>query len=473
LLGYDNYNSVTPVTASFWDIDSSGTELSAGGSGRTAVQMRMQSTYTDSGWNFTDVWAISDTANDGYPYLLPPVTLEMPELVSDSLRGISKASATVYYRITNAGSPFPEQHGVCWNTNGMPTTEDHKTLDGPVDSAGTYCSVLSNLSPNTQYYVRPYASNVNGTVYGDELTFKTLGTPILGSFSLSGVGMDRATASAVLLSTGNPHPVQHGFCWNTRGNPDFTDARTEKGPASATGTFSSLITGLEENTLYYIRAYAINAIDSVYGQEFSFVTLGPPVVQTLALGAIDSTGVQISGKLLHPGSPAATVYGFCWDTADNPDIRHNTFESESVDTAGVFSGQITGLSANTGYYIRAYAQNSVDTVYGEILNFTTLETALGAEIPEHFSLSQNYPNPFNPHTTLKFGLPEISDVYLAIYNLNGRKVQEWVAENLNAGWHTLNWDARNPRGEALPAGVYICTIRSGAFFASKKMLLLK
>ncbi|MDX9781065.1 MAG: GLUG motif-containing protein, partial [bacterium] len=473
LLGYDNYNSETPVTASFWDIDSSGTELSAGGSGRTAVQMRMQSTYTDSGWNFTDVWAISDTANEGYPYLLPPVSIGMPELVSDSLGGITTASATAYYRITNTGSPLPEQHGVCWNTSGSPTTEDHKTLDGPVDSTGSYHSVLSSLSPNTQYYVRPYATNANGTVYGDELSFRTCGAPMLGSFSLSDIGRDRVTASAVLFNTGNPFVIQHGFCWNTNGNPDFANARSDKGPASSTGTFTSLISGLDENTRYFIRPYAINAVDSVYGQESSFFTLGPPSVQTLALGAIDSTGVQISGKLLYPGNPAATVYGFCWNTADDPDVGHYTLESESLDTAGVFGGQIAGLTANTHYYIRAYALNSVDTVYGEVMTFTTLETALGAEIPEHFTLSQNYPNPFNPYTTLKFGLPEVSDVHLAIYDLNGRKVQEWRMENQSAGWHALHWDARNPRSGMLPAGVYICSIRAGTFFASRKMLLLK
>ena len=55
LVGYDYFGT---VTASFWDIDTSGQAISAGGTGKTTVQMQTQSTFTDAGWNFVEIWGI-------------------------------------------------------------------------------------------------------------------------------------------------------------------------------------------------------------------------------------------------------------------------------------------------------------------------------------------------------------------------------------------------------------------------------
>ncbi len=71
----------------FWDIETSGQSTSDGGTGLTTAQMKTQSTYTDAGWNFPDVWNINPELNDGYPYLNFPnsvpnddVTIETPLL---------------------------------------------------------------------------------------------------------------------------------------------------------------------------------------------------------------------------------------------------------------------------------------------------------------------------------------------------------------------------------------------------------
>jgi len=64
LVGYDYFGT---VTASFWDIDTSGQAISAGGAGKTTVQMQTQSTFTDAGWNFVEIWGIGE--NQTYPYL--------------------------------------------------------------------------------------------------------------------------------------------------------------------------------------------------------------------------------------------------------------------------------------------------------------------------------------------------------------------------------------------------------------------
>jgi hypothetical protein len=89
-------------------------------------------------------------------------------------------------------------------------------------------------------------------------------------------------------------------------------------------------------------------------------------------------------------------------------------------------------------------------------------------IPEKYSLSQNYPNPFNPSTTIKFSVPEQSNVVLKIYDVLGSEVANLVNETLDAGNYTVNFDASQ-----FASGMYIYKITAGNFTTSKKMMLMK
>ena len=93
--------------------------------------------------------------------------------------------------------------------------------------------------------------------------------------------------------------------------------------------------------------------------------------------------------------------------------------------------------------------------------------------PESFTLSQNYPNPFNPETTIKYSLPEQSDVKLLIYNLLGQEVYRFELPGQSAGEHQLTWNGRNSRGNELSSGLYIYKFSAGDFVQTKKMVLLK
>lgn len=88
--------------------------------------------------------------------------------------------------------------------------------------------------------------------------------------------------------------------------------------------------------------------------------------------------------------------------------------------------------------------------------------------PTEFSLKQNYPNPFNPETSIEFSLPEASKVTLTVYNISGQVVAALLDGNLNAGNHSLMWNAQN-----IPSGVYFYSIQAGDFHDVKKCILLK
>ena len=87
---------------------------------------------------------------------------------------------------------------------------------------------------------------------------------------------------------------------------------------------------------------------------------------------------------------------------------------------------------------------------------------------KNFRLYQNYPNPFNPSTTINFSLPVDGNVVLKVYNVLGKEVATLLNGFEKAGGKEVSFNASN-----LPSGMYIYTIKSGNFSASKKMMLLK
>jgi FlgD Ig-like domain/Right handed beta helix region len=90
-----------------------------------------------------------------------------------------------------------------------------------------------------------------------------------------------------------------------------------------------------------------------------------------------------------------------------------------------------------------------------------------------YELLQNYPNPFNPSTTISFALPEAGEVTLAIYNIYGQLVRQLVAGQMNAGRHSVIWNATNNRGQQVASGVYLYVIKAGEFTAQRKLVLMK
>jgi hypothetical protein len=89
-------------------------------------------------------------------------------------------------------------------------------------------------------------------------------------------------------------------------------------------------------------------------------------------------------------------------------------------------------------------------------------------VPVTFELGQNFPNPFNPTTQIEFNLPEAAQVNLTVFNVRGQKVTTLVDGYLDAGPHTVTWDAGDNA-----SGMYFYRLQAGDFVQSKKMLLLK
>jgi len=93
---------------------------------------------------------------------------------------------------------------------------------------------------------------------------------------------------------------------------------------------------------------------------------------------------------------------------------------------------------------------------------------LDCEVPKEVRLRQNYTNLFNPTTVITFGLPQITQTRIEVFNILGRRVALLVDELKNAGYHEVSFDASN-----LSSGVYLYRLKAGDIVRTEKMMLIK
>jgi hypothetical protein len=122
-----------------------------------------------------------------------------------------------------------------------------------------------------------------------------------------------------------------------------------------------------------------------------------------------------------------------------------------------------------------YCVTSVDSEKCESGFSNFVQIKLTAEVdqpilhlPENFELSQNYPNPFNPTTTIQYTLPEKARVKITIFNIMGQEVAKLIDDEIEPGFHSILWDARN-----IKSGIYIYRIEAGEYIRVKKCLMIK
>ncbi|MBK8786551.1 MAG: hypothetical protein IPN43_08660 [Chitinophagaceae bacterium] len=303
------------------------------------------------------------------------VAATLPTLTTTPLTSITSTTATSGGNITDDGGAIITARGVCWSTSANPTVAlSTKTSNGT--GSGIFASIITGLTATTTYYVRAYATNSEGTAYGNEISFTTTNTstalPTVTTRYLSSITRTTAEGGGEVVADGGATVTARGACWSTTANPTIA-LTTKTTDGTGTGTFTSNLTGLTAGTTYHVRAYATNSVGTSYGGDSVFTTAPPPTIPTVTttpISAITSTFANSGGTVSSDGGAAVTVRGICWSTTANPTIALST---KTTDGAGIgtFITSITDLTASTTYHVRAYATNSVGTAYGNDINFLT------------------------------------------------------------------------------------------------------
>ena len=212
------------------------------------------------------IYSLKDFSN------CPPV---IASIATKPITNLTSAIGSCGGVITNDGGSNITTHGIVWSTSENPGIDSYRGITNDGTGKGEFTSKISNLSPNTNYYVRAYATNSAGTAYGTQVTFKTplnISTPTVNTTPVTVFTSTSATVGGNITADGGVTVTEHGVFWGNSSNPETTG--TKLPISGVTEVFSTNLLGLNPNTIYYVNAYAINSQGTAYGTQISFTT--PP-----------------------------------------------------------------------------------------------------------------------------------------------------------------------------------------------------
>ena len=199
------------------------------------------------------------------------------------------------------------------------------------------------------------------------------------------------------------------------------------------GTYIAQLTDLHKNTMYYVRYGASNKYSStITKKNSSFHTLdfSLPVLTTTSVTQVTTNSAVTGGNVTDDGGASVTERGVVYGTSPNPTTSDNKI-TNGIGT-GAFTCNLTGLQANTTYYVRAYATNSQGTAYGDEMSFTTKSPS-----------SSDHTGTENGHEYVDLGL----SVKWATFNVGANKPEDYgdyfawgeTEPKTTYDWSTYKW----------------------------------
>jgi predicted outer membrane repeat protein len=256
---------------------------------------------------------------------------------------------------------------------------------------------------------------------------------------------------------------------------------------------------------------------TVSGNEGSGIdcTSSHPTLMNVTVSGNEGSGIHCSRS--HPTLVNVTVSGntawggggiYCYDSSpslSNVTVSGNTAQEGGGGIYCYDSSPSFDLTDRCNIYLNQapsgrdlYASETLPTIHVVVDTFTVMnptddlaypldnftfdilhakEGPIGTEsselLPTEFALHQNYPNPFNPVSTIRYELPQASNVSLLIYDILGREVARLVDSYMEPGYQHAQWNGRDATGHEVPSGIYIARLVTPEYSQSIKMVLLK
>ena len=406
-----------------------------------------------------------NSVNTAYGEVQSFTTLAVaPTASTTAASDITSTTATLNGNITSDGGVTITARGFVYATSNADLTIENTAADTVIVSGttGVFNSAITSLTAGTKYYYKAYATNSLGTTYGDVQSFTTLAVaPTASTTAASNLTATTATLNGNITSDGGATITARGFVYaiSNAGLTIGATGVTNVIISGTTGDFEKDITGLTAVTKYYYRAYATNSFGTAYGREQSFTTLAvAPTASTTAASNLTATTATLTGDITSDGGATITARGFVYATS-NADLTIENTAADTVivsGTTGVFTENITGLTAGTAYFYTAYAINSVNTAYGEVQSFTTTtEAALSIEDFELAGISIS-PNPTS-------GIVNMTIAEKANYRLLNMKGQVLKKGTSTAGKNKIDISS-------FAKGLYLLKIKTSKGSFTKKVV---
>ena len=286
----------------------------------------------------------------------------IPVLITHDVSDITATSAKCSGNITDDGGFAVTERGFCWSTHPEPTLENNDPHIAAGSGTGEFSATITDLMPNTSYHIRAYATDSTGETYyaqnGKIFTTED-GLPSVTTGNVTDITTTSATCSGNVTDDGGFAVTECGFCWSTSPNPTLENNDPHIAAGSGTGEFSVTLTELDENTKYYVCAYATNSQGIEYGDEVFFST--PPVGAINCLFSINDDGDQVwfsKGNLQYRAS--VKTWRFAenqWDYVGNANSNISSSYDGWID---LFSWGTSGYDHGAlAYMPTAVVQNNV------------------------------------------------------------------------------------------------------------------
>lgn len=303
-----------------------------------------------------------------------------PTVKAISINNITYNSATFIGEVTNDGGGHILDRGVCWSTN---NDFDINLNDGVISdqgSMGNMSITINNLSYDTLYNVKAYAINETGISYSIITGFTTSavidGAPSVVTLDPTNIIHDGAQLIGRVNSSSTGAISESGFYYSSTHTIPDEDDTLEPNINTTLGIdyMSEISSGLTENTLYYVRAYAINAIGIGFGGVKTFTTSinTTPVAPTIVFAPTNSNltiennwfevigtdTASARGNVTSNGNAFVTEMGACF--VKDSESHLPTIDDNIVfilGSTGYFYIDITGLNSGESYKVRLFATN--------------------------------------------------------------------------------------------------------------------
>ncbi len=317
---------------------------------------------------------------------------DKPTVETVAASNITMNSASIECNVTTDGGSFVTERGICYSKFENPSLSDSVRYAGT--GIGRYTCEMTNLTNATTYYVRAFATNSEGTTFGEVITVRTVEHPMLPSVTtdeVSNITLNSAVCGGNVVNDGFAEITERGICYATHENPTVFDYKVDGG--SGMGLFQCRMSGLATLTTYYVRAFARNSEGYAYGNEVTFVTADEtflPEVITHEVTDFNHFYAIGGGEVVSNGGLDIIERGVCWSTSPNPTTTG--YKLTAGTGMGEFECRMSYLYGSTTYYVRAFAANEAGMSYGNEVTFTTSphpNTAPVGAIPSLFSISSS------------------------------------------------------------------------------------